>query len=52
MSLNNELAAARGEMFAAEEAVLWRLTGRVVDAVHSIQETLDKASPATSSVGL
>lgn len=40
--INNELAAARGEMYAAEEAVLWRLTGRVVEAVDEIQGTLDK----------
>ncbi|GAB4813086.1 hypothetical protein N2152v2_000132 [Parachlorella kessleri] len=40
--LNNELAAARGEMYAAEEAVLWRLTSSVVEAVETIQETLGK----------
>lgn len=42
MGLNNDLAAARGEMYAAEEAVLWRLTGRVSDASDAIQATLDK----------
>ena len=42
--LNNDLAAARGEMFAAEEAVLWKLTSSVVDAVETIQETLGKVS--------
>ena len=40
--VNNELAAARGEMYAAEEAVLWKLTGRVADEEAALQETLDK----------
>jgi dsDNA-specific endonuclease/ATPase MutS2 len=39
--LNNELAAARGEAFSAEEAVLWRLTGRVVEAAEDLQRVLD-----------
>lgn len=39
--LNNELAAARGEAFAAEEAVLWRLTGLVVDVSEDMQRLLD-----------
>ena len=43
MPLNNELAAAHGEMFAAEEAVLWKLTSSVVEAVETIKETLEKA---------
>lgn len=39
--LNNELAAARGEAYAAEEAVLWRVTGAVMDVVDSLQHILD-----------
>lgn len=41
VSLNNELAAARGEAFAAEEAVLWRLTGLVMDVTDSLQHILN-----------
>ena len=43
--LNNELAAARGELYGAEEAVLWRLTGDVGDARYAIQDSLDKVRP-------
>lgn len=32
-------------MYAAEEAVLWKLTGQVVEATESIQSTLDKVGP-------
>ncbi|EIE19122.1 hypothetical protein COCSUDRAFT_38365 [Coccomyxa subellipsoidea C-169] len=39
--LNNELAAARGEAYAAEEAVLWRLTGLVVDAEEDVRRALE-----------
>ncbi|KAK9818002.1 hypothetical protein WJX72_005611 [[Myrmecia] bisecta] len=39
--LNNDLGAARGEMFAAEEAVLWRLTSAVVDDRDDVQRCLD-----------
>lgn len=39
--LNNELAAARGEAYAAEEAVLWKLTGSIVDAEDDIRLALD-----------
>ena len=39
--LNNGLAAARGEMYAAEEAVLWVLTGRVADVRHAVEASLD-----------
>ncbi len=39
--LNNELAAARGEAYAAEEAVLWRLTGLVVDADEDVRRALE-----------
>lgn len=42
MPLNNDLAAARGELYGAEEAVLWRLTGDVADARYALQDTLDK----------
>lgn len=44
--LNNELAAARGELYGAEEAVLWRLTGDVGDARYALQDTLDKVGRA------
>ncbi|KAI7845433.1 hypothetical protein COHA_000985 [Chlorella ohadii] len=40
--LNNELAAARGELYGAEETVLWRLTGEISDARYALQDTLDK----------
>jgi dsDNA-specific endonuclease/ATPase MutS2 len=39
--LNNELAAARGEAYAAEESVLWRLTGFIVDAEEDVRRALD-----------
>ncbi len=39
--LNNELAAARAEALAAEEAVLWRLTGRVADIEVDLRRALD-----------
>ncbi len=39
--LNNELAAARAEALAADEAVLWRLTGRVADAEADLRRALD-----------
>jgi hypothetical protein len=57
---NNDLAAARGEVItlqpivftmqsipghsAAEEAVLWDVTTRVIDAVYDIQAVLDMVS--------
>lgn len=41
MALNNELAAARGEAGAAEENVLWQLTGQVIDNLEDIQRALD-----------
>jgi hypothetical protein len=40
--LNNDLGAARGELAAAEEAVLWRLTGRVAGAILALESTLDR----------
>ncbi|KAL4459148.1 hypothetical protein ABPG75_014013 [Micractinium tetrahymenae] len=40
--LNNDLAAARGELYGAEEAVLWRLTGEVDGERYAIQDSLDK----------
>ena len=40
VSLNNELAAARGEMFAAEEEVLWKLTGQLADYMEDIERAL------------
>lgn len=39
--LNNELGAARAEAAAAEEAVLWRLTGRLADVDADLQRALD-----------
>jgi hypothetical protein len=39
--LNNELGAARAEAAAAEEAVLWGLTGQVADAEETLQRALD-----------
>ncbi|BDA49511.1 Endonuclease MutS2 [Coccomyxa sp. Obi] len=39
--LNNELAAARGEAYAAEEAVLWRVTGLIVDAEDDVRRALE-----------
>ncbi|KAL3134938.1 hypothetical protein ABBQ32_007900 [Trebouxia sp. C0010 RCD-2024] len=41
VALNNELAAARGEAGAAEENVLWQLTGQVIDNLEDIQRALD-----------
>ena len=39
--LNNELAAVRGEAAAAEDNVLWQLTGQVIDNLDDIQTALD-----------
>lgn len=39
--LNNELGVARAEAAAAEEAVLWQLTGSVVDQLSELQAALD-----------
>ncbi len=44
--LNNDLAAARGELYGAEEAVLWRLTGEVDGQRYAIQDSLDKVGGA------
>lgn len=41
VALNNDLAAARGEAATAAEAVLWRLTGDVIDAVSDLERLLD-----------
>ena len=49
--LNNELAAACGEAYAAVENVLWRLTGLIADAVEDVQQALDTVSPSSSLVG-
>lgn len=35
--LNNELGAARGRARAAEDAILWRVTGAVADAMEEIE---------------
>ena len=42
--LNNDLAAARGEAAAAEENVLWQLTGQIIDNHHDLQAALDLVS--------
>ena len=44
--LNNELAAVRGEAAAAEDNVLWRLTGQIIDNQEDIQRALDNVSMA------
>lgn len=41
MDANNELAAARGEVAAAEEAVLWNVTSQVIEASDSLSQLLD-----------
>jgi len=38
--LNNELTAAKGELTVAEEAVLWRLTGKVGDLEADLEHAL------------
>jgi len=38
--LNNELAAARGGAAAAEENVMWQLTGQVIDNLADMQAAL------------
>ena len=43
--LNNDLAAARGEAYAAVESVLWKLTGLIADAVDDMQRVLDTVRP-------
>ena len=45
--LNNELGAARAITQAAEESVMWRLTGMISDAQDEIQEALDAVSHQT-----
>ena len=42
--LNNDLAAARGEAYAAVESVLWSLTGLIADAEDDMQLALDTVS--------
>lgn len=37
VSLNNELAAARGECYGAEEEVLWDLTGQMMGVLDELQ---------------
>ena len=39
--LNNDLAAARGEAYAAVENVLWKLTGLIADTIEDVQQALD-----------
>lgn len=42
--LNNDLAAAKGEAAAAEENVLWQLTGQIIDNHFDLQAALDLVS--------
>ncbi len=44
--LNNSLAAARGEAYAAVEAVLWRLSGLVMAVVDSLAHILETVAPS------
>jgi hypothetical protein len=37
VSLNNELFAARAEAMAAEEAVLWELSGRLMGCLEDVE---------------
>jgi dsDNA-specific endonuclease/ATPase MutS2 len=37
VSLNNELMAARAEAMAAEEAVLWELSGRLMGCLDDVE---------------
>jgi hypothetical protein len=37
MGINLELIAARAEAMAAEEAVLWDLSGRLMGVLHDVQ---------------
>ena len=46
MPLNNELAAVRGEAAAAEDNVLWQLTGQVIDNLEDMQRALYNVSMA------
>lgn len=48
--LNNELAAARGEAYAALEAVLWRLTGLVADAEADARRALETVRHACAGL--
>lgn len=50
--LNNELAAAKGEAAAAEEKVMWQLTGQIIDNLADIQAALDIVSFLLLSLGL
>ena len=48
--LNNDLAAARGEAYAAVESVLWSLTGLIADAEDDMQRALDTVSCCPSAI--
>ena len=41
VALNNERGAAKSQVINAEEAVLWRLTGLVIDSAPSPQHALE-----------
>jgi hypothetical protein len=54
VSLNNELCAARAEAMAAEEAVLWELSGRLMgclDDVETVSATLCNVTVTLSHSG-
>ena len=41
VALNNERGAAKSQVITAEEAVLWRLTGLIIDSAPSLQHALE-----------
>ncbi len=41
VALNNERGAARSQVITAEENVLWRLTGLIIDSAPSLQHALE-----------
>ena len=46
--LNNELSALRAEMWAAEEEVLWKLTGQLADHLEDVERALHVVMPAAN----
>ena len=43
--LNNERSVVKAEMWAAEEEVLWMLTGLLADALEDVARALEVVSP-------
>ena len=41
VALNNERGAAKSQVITAEETVLWRLTGLIIDSAPSLQHALE-----------